>query len=343
MPAKRIRLSNYRSMAPALRARYLKLAAADARTKEAEQKSASRKLAALSTAYRKRVVAAIGVEAFREYRVLKKQLENATRAKRLNTTRKFLDAIPFDRFRLRQLRREYLEAARLLLPDVRADVDGVFEMAPPDASPWVELRAPFNGAFDWTTYTTQGGVSAPTFTTSANPATGVLRSRIRARVSDAGDDDQMTAEHEAGFTTWHTTLESGRIEGFAVFEFRQRGNHRGEISDEWGFSYGIRSQSAVARLRVYANAGPAETLDSLIFAETEPHWGDQDSWNHVTGNPRDLHWFYFSTTRTYPQGTPLVLEAGIHNLAWFQVDDMSIDMTNDLDLRLEKIMLRSRP
>lgn len=343
MPAKRIRLSNHRSISPALRARYLKLAAADARTREAEQKDTARKLAALSTAYRKKAVNAIGAKAFREYRALKKELENAPRAKRLRATQKFLDAIAFDRMRLRQLRREYFAAARLLLPDIRADLDGVFEMAPPDGSPWVEHRAPFNGVFDWTTYTKQGDVNAPSFTTSANPATGVLRSRIRARVSDAGDDDQLTAEHEAGFTTWHTTLEDGRIEGFVVFEFRQRGIHRGEISDEWGFSNAVRSQSAVARLRVYANSGPVETLDSLIFAETEPHWGDADFWNHATGNPRDLHGFYFSTTRTYPQGTPLVLEAGIHNLAWLQVDDMSIDMTNDLDLRLEKIKLRSCP
>ncbi len=343
MPAKRIRLSNYRSMPAALRARYLKLSAELAQTREARQKADARKLAALSTACRKQAVDVIGADAFREYRALKKELEKATRAKRLRASRKFLDAIAFDRMRLRQIHREYFGAARLLLPGVHPDLDDVFEMAPPDSSPWVEHRAPFNGVFDWTTHTTQGGVSAPTFTTSANPGTGVLRSRIRARVSDAGDDDQMTAEHEAGFTTWHTTLESGRIEGFAVFEFRQRGNYRGEINDEWGFSSGIRSQSAVARLGVYANAGAAETLDSLIFAGIEPHWGEGDSWNHATGNPRDLHWFYFSTSRAYPQGAPLILEAGIHNVAWFSVDDMSIDMTNDLDLRLEKIMLRSCP
>jgi hypothetical protein len=343
MPDTRIRLANDRSISRTLRRRYLKLAASGARAREAEQKATSRKLQALSSVYGKNVAGLIGADAFREYRALRKELENATRTKRLRASNSFLDEVAFDRMRLRRLRHEYFEAARSLLPDFAVDLDDVRGVKPLDCSPWVEHRAPFAGEFDWPTFTKKGDVNAPTFTHSANATTGVLRSGIRIGVSGAGDDDQMSAEHEAGFTTWHTTLESGRIEGFVVYEFRQRAIYKGEISDEWGISDGTRSQLARARIRVYANSGPVETLESLIFGETEFHWGDDDLWSRGVGNARDLHWFYFSTTRSYPQGSPIVLEAGIWNAAWFQVNDMSIDMTNDLDLRLDKIMLRSCP
>ena len=337
-----VRLTNVRSISRALRGRYLKLAAAGARARAAEQKASTKKLEALSSAYHKKAAALIGVESFREYRALRKELAKATRSKRLRASDAFLNTLAFDRLSIRRLRHEYFEAARSLLPDVHVDLDDLV-IAPPRCSPWVEHRAPFNGVYDTPTFTKKGDVGAPTFTHSANPVTGLLRSGIRIRVSGAGDDDRMAAEHEAGFTTWHTTLESGHIEGFMVFEFRQQGIYQGEISDEFGFSDGLRSQGAVAVLRVYSLTQPMETLESHIFGETEFHWAEEDLWIRGIGNARDLHSFYFRTANSYPQGAPLVLEAGIWNWAWFHVNDMSIDMTNDLDLRLDKVMVRSCP
>ena len=342
MPVTHIRLTNNRSIPRTLRSRYLRLAAAGARARATEQKGNARRLQGLSSAFRKNAAELLGAESFREYRALRKELKKATRSKRLRDSTAFLDTLSFDRMRLRRLRHEYFEAARSMLPDVHGDFDDLV-VAPPRCSPWVEHRAPFAGVFDSPTFTKKGDVNAPTFTHSANPVTGLLRSGIRIRVSGAGDDDQMAAEHEAGFTTWHTTLESGRIEGFMVFEFRQQGIYEGEISDEFGFSDGLRSQGASARLKVYSLSQPVETLESHIFGETEFHWAEDDAWIRGVGNPRDLHSFYFRTANPYPQGAPIVLEAGIWNMAWFEVNDMSIDMTNDLDLRLDKIMVRSCP
>lgn len=344
MPVTRIRLSNDRSIPRSLRARYLKLAAAAGRTGAREQKANAEKLQALSGAYRKKAAALLGADSFREYRALQKALRNATRTKRLRDSNAFLDTLAFDRMRMRGLRHEYIEAARSLLDGIVGDFDDVRPpVRPPRCSPWVEHRAPFAGVFDTPTFTKKGDVGAPTFTHSADEQTGLLRSGIRIRVSDAGDDDRMAAEHEAGFTTWHTTLESGHLEGFMVFEFRQQATYQGEISDEWGFSDGLRSQGAVARLNAYSSTRPVERIDGHIFGETEFHWAEDDLWIRGVGNARDLHWFYFRTANTYPQGTPVVLEAGIWNMAWFHVNDMSIDMSNDLDLRLEKIMVRSCP
>ena len=344
MPFTRIRLSNDRSIPRTLRARYLKLAAAEGRVGAREQKATAQKVQALSSAYRKKAAVLLGVDSFTEYRALQKKFGNAKRAKRLSESNAFLGKLAFDRMRMRRLRHEYIEAARSVLDDVIGDL-GDFRppVLPPRCSPWVEHRAPFAGVFDSPTFTKKGDVGAPTFTHSADPVTGLLRSGIRIRVSDAGDDDQMAAEHEAGFTTWHTTLESGRLEGFMVFEFRQRGTYQGEISDEWGFSDGLRSQGAVARLKAYSLTEPVNTVEGHIFGETEFHWAEDDIWIRGVGNARDLHSFYFRTASSYPQGAPVVLEAGIWNMAWFQVNDMSIDMTNDLDLRLEKIVVRSCP
>ncbi len=286
----------------------------------------------------------LGADSFREFRALQKKLKNATRTRRLRDSNAFLDELAFDRMRMRGLRYEYRDAARSVLDDIIGDLGDIRPpVRPPRCSPWVEHRAPFAGVFDTPTFTKKGDVGAPTFTHSADEQTGLLRSGIRVRVSGAGDDDQIFAEHEAGFTKLHTTLETGRLDGFMVFEFRERATYEGEISDEWGISDGLRSQGAAARLRVYSLTEPVETLESHIFGETEFHWAEDDNWIRGVGNARDMHWFHFRTANSYPQGAPIVLEAAIWNMAWFKVNDMSIDMTNDLDLRFDKIMVRSCP
>jgi hypothetical protein len=38
-----------------------------------------------------------------------------------------------------------------------------------------------------------------------------------------------------------------------------------------------------------------------------------------------------------------VLEAGVWNSTWYFADDMSIKTSNDLDLRLDRIVVRSCP
>jgi hypothetical protein len=38
-----------------------------------------------------------------------------------------------------------------------------------------------------------------------------------------------------------------------------------------------------------------------------------------------------------------VLEAGVRNVTWFQANDMSVTMEDDLDLRLDRTMVRSLP
>jgi hypothetical protein len=45
----------------------------------------------------------------------------------------------------------------------------------------------------------------------------------------------------------------------------------------------------------------------------------------------------------FAQGSALLLEAGVHNMTWFFADYESIKTADDLDLRLDRIMVRSCP
>ena len=86
-----------------------------------------------------------------------------------------------------------------------------------------------------------------------------------------------------------------------------------------------------------------DTQESRIFNFIDTDWGDGTPWSNFVSAPRDLHWYYFKTAESFAQGSALVLEAGVWNSTWYFADDESIKTANDLDLRLDRIMVRSCP
>jgi hypothetical protein len=86
-----------------------------------------------------------------------------------------------------------------------------------------------------------------------------------------------------------------------------------------------------------------DTQESRIFNFIDTDWGDGTSWSNFVSAPRDIHWYYFKTAESFAQGSALVLEAGVWNSTWYFADDESITTADDLDLRLDRIMVRSCP
>jgi hypothetical protein len=115
------------------------------------------------------------------------------------------------------------------------------------------------------------------------------------------------------------------------------------VRDEFGFSDATYNQWARARFRVVDPQGPADTQESRIFNIIDTAWADDASWDSYVAAPGDLHWYYFKTAASFAQGSALLVEAGIRNVTWFLSNDESIDTADDLDLRLERIMVRSCP
>jgi hypothetical protein len=318
-----------------------KLLAAD--EKSAKQNQAlARQLMALRSEYRRNLAALIGAGGMRRYRELREKLAKAPRAQRIREARRLLEEIGFDRVRAERLRKQYRDTARKLLKldDVRIPPGVVL----PDThcSPWVTYTAPYGGFFWSFAWSRSDEASNPVLTRHLDNVTGQIGSAIDTRLSGADDDDFVEAEYYTALNTWHTAQATGPLEGYLAFEFSVS-TYSGRVSDEYGFSNATFSQLARARFRVSDTQNVLDTQESRIFNFIDTDWGDGTSWSNFVSAPRDIHWYYFKTAESFAQGSALVLEAGVWNSTWYFADDESITTADDLDLRLDRIMVRSCP
>jgi hypothetical protein len=171
-------------------------------------------------------------------------------------------------------------------------------------------------------------------------ATGRIGSSIRTYLSGADDDDFVDAEYYTCFYAWHTALADGPLDAYLVFVFRTS-TYSGQVHDEFGFSDAVYNQWARVRFRVTNRAGRGDSQESRIFNVAGAAYGDDESWDDYVAPPNDMRSFYFRTSTSFAQGEPLLLEAGVLNTTWFTADDQSIETADDMDLRLDRITVRS--
>ena len=89
--------------------------------------------------------------------------------------------------------------------------------------------------------------------------------------------------------------------------------------------------------------GVIDEFESRMFVFIDTDWGSGTSWNNFVSMPRDFHYYFFRTEAVFAQGSSLLLEAGVRNMTWFFANDESIKTADDLNLRLDRIVVRSCP
>lgn len=307
-----------------------------------EERDLDRQLRTLRSEYRSQLTELMGRGNMRRYRQLRSELADAGRTKRIREARKFLDTIGFDRARGDRIRAAYLREAQKL-----RDLHPV--IAPPtrrlpldECSPWVTYMAPYHGwswAFAWSR---SDEPDDPVLARYLDSGTGHIGSSISVRVSGADDDDSLQADYHTALNVWHTTLATGVLEAYLAFEVNAT-PYSGKVTDEFGFSNATFQQWAGARLRVADTQGAFEMQETQILNSIDTAWGDDKDWDRVAFKARDRHWFFFRTNVGFLQGSAILVEAGIFNTTWFTCDDQSIRMADDVDLRLERIMVRTCP
>jgi hypothetical protein len=299
-----------------------------------------RQLRALRATYRGELEDLLGGQAIRELDAIRRRGAKLSRSQRKRQSQAVLDAVGVDRARIAALRLPSLAAGRDILsgevPPVRAPDEG------PCTSPWVTYSAPYSGyswSFNWRR---SSNPDNPALTRYLDPTTGRIGSSIATRVSGAGDDDDLEADYYTSLHVWHTPLATGPLEVYLAFEFTGS-TYRGKVTDETGFSDAIVSQFARARLFSADAQDPIqrETQESLVYNFIDTVWGDDLSWSTFAFKPRDRHWYYFKTAAAFQRGSHVLLEAGIRHLTWFEVNDQSVSTEAILDLRLDRIMVRS--
>jgi hypothetical protein len=307
-----------------------------------EHAALARQLETLRSEYHQSISALAKPGGWRRFRALQKELAGAPRSRRLREADRLLAELGIDCTRLAWPQAAYVAATRELL----ASADIVIRHRPPlfepEFSPWVTYTAPYNG-WRWSySWDRSGQPSDPVMAGYSDSATGRIGSTIRTHLEDAGDDDHLNAQYYTGLNVWHTALAAGPLEGYLAFEMRAS-TYSGSVRDEFGISDATFNQWARARLQVVDPQGTTDTQESRIFNVIGTDWGDGRSWDDYVASPGDLHWYYFKTAANFGQGSALLVEAGIWNVTWFLANDESIDTVDDIDLRLDRIMVRSCP
>jgi hypothetical protein len=308
-----------------------------------QNQSLARQLRALKSEYRRNLSALMGPGGLRRYRYLRKKRSKAPRSQRIRESNALLDEIGIDRLRTARLRKNYLDAARKLLA---VDDARLPTRRPPlldtRTSPWVTYTAPYGGyvwSFQWER---SDEASDPVLARHLDRTTGQIGSAIQTRLSGADDDDRLYAEYYTALNVWHIALATGPLEGYFAFAFRTS-TYSGQVSDEFGLSHATYIQHAFADFQVLDSQGWLDTQWSHMFTVADSASGEDAYWNGYVAAPNDVHWYYFKTPASFAQRSALVLQAGIGNMTWFLSDDESITTADDLDLRLDRIMVRSCP
>jgi hypothetical protein len=301
-----------------------------------------RELRALRTEYRRTLAALMGPAGARRWRALRSEMAEASRAQKLRASRALLDSIGFNRERADRLRRQYTAATSKLLQlrDVHFPPGGI--VVDDRCSPNLTYTAPYDGFFWGFSWHRSDEASDPVLTRYLDMATGECGSAIETRLSGADDDDEVAVDFTTALRVWHTAQATGPLEGYIAFEFNNS-TYSGTVSDEWGFSDATFSQLARASLRVLNTDGVIDQFESRIFNFIDTDWGDGASWSNFVSMPRDIHYYYFRTEAAFAQGSSLILEAGVRNMTWFFANDESIKTADDLNLRLDRIVVRSCP
>ena len=282
----------------------------------------------------------LGSQAIRDLAAIRRRGAKLSLSQRTRQSLAVLDAVGVDRARIAALRLPSLAAGRDLLsgdvPPIRAPDEG------PCASPWVTYSAPYGGYFWSFNWRRSSNPDNPDLARYLDLTTGRIGSGIATKVSGAGDDDYLEADYYTSLNVWHTPLATGPLEVYLAFEFTAS-PYSGKVTDESGFSDAIVSQFARARLFTADAQDPVqrETQESLVYNFIDTVWGDDLSWSRYAFKPGDRHWYYFKTAAAFQRGSQVLLEGGIRHLTWFEVNDQSASTEANLDLRLDRIMVRS--
>ena len=303
--------------------------------------AAGKELDRLRRDYLKELTVLVGRPGMRELDLLRTR-GKLTRAQKIRRSLALLEKSGVAPTEIRELSRPYLVRSRDILSAATGVSDYALPLAGDCDSPWVTYRAPFSG-YAWSySWDRTSGPANPVLNRYLDASTGAIGSSIDVKDTDAGNDDKLSADYYTGLNVWHTPLSSGALEVYLVFEFNSA-TYSGKIEDEFGFSDITYTQGAAARMLATDVQNPIQTDDqsSGVYGFTEFIWGEDDFWDRQVARPRDYHAYFFRTAANFEQGSTVLLEAGISQMAWFWTNDESVKMSANLDLRLDRIMVRS--
>jgi len=316
------------------------LAARIDREQRKKNTASQREIASLRKDYLRKISKLIGALGTRELAAIRKNKKLA-RSRRIRKALALIEQQGVNRDQMREIQQPYLTRAEEILSQrARTPYKPLLDAG--CDTPWTTYAPPYNGyvwSFD---HHQSGSANSPGYGSHLYPPTGGIGSDLHVIDKNAGDNDGLYLELYTGLNVWHTPTKSGPLEVSLVFTF-VTSTFEGTIKDEFGFSDIVYTQYGLTRMTASDIQNPVQTevMESKIYGFTHTVVGGDTTWSDQVANSGDSHTYAFRTTAAFEQGSTVFIEAGISHIATFNTNDESVDMSADLNLRLDGIMVRS--
>lgn len=246
--------------------------------------------------------------------------------------------------RMTQFKAEYKMKAHSLVDYDQHSTQGAMIIAEPPPcqganDSWIVYSPPYPGYFWSYEWERSDEPDDPVLTRSLDQNSGQIGSLIQTRLSGADDDDFMNVDYYTAFKLWHQVRETGYLEAYLALRVTNL-NYSRTADNEWGFSSFWLGQLTFPQLRILA---PDETWD----IKTRSIYGINESdrgtfpWVEWEFPPSDIHWFYVRSDQCYTASSWVLLEAALQNGVFYTANDYSITTTNDVELVLDRVAVRS--
>lgn len=234
---------------------------------------------------------------------------------------KLYHGIGFDTRRAIVIRKRFLERAREILdrslePDAQIPADASTEEPKPTSNPWTWVFPPY--AHGWTNIVQfDGSRGSRLRTLTASPVTGEVHLWSRQDLSGADDSDWSTIDimGEVGF--WFQMPAAGLVEAWIRYQDINT-DYTGQLWDESGCSDADVQQLSRVYLWTLGSTERYSTTVDYRRGESEGSWAV----GGPTGPGAILSRQFFSN-RSYAAGEWVYVAAGVRDLNYFWVDDMS--------------------
>lgn len=247
--------------------------------------------------------------------------------------------------KINQLKAEYVKKVSLLHDNLHKElaVDPptvVFPQPNPVSNNnWAFYTPPYDGFFWSFEWNRSDEPDDPILARYLDNNNGQIGSTINTRLKGADDSDFLNAQYATGFQIWHQVQVDGPLEAYIALRVNDIAYSQ-KFNDEFGWSSFTQSQFTRVELRIL---GTDEDWEIKI----------ESLYNHfeiprkviITKEwlfPRnDIHSFYFKSDKIYAAGSWVLLNAVVDNYSWFLANDYSIETTNNVNLVMDKVSVRS--
>ncbi len=204
---------------------------------------------------------------------------------------------------------------------------------------WDFYSPPYEGYFWSFEWDRSDEPDDPTLARYLDSNNGQIGSSINTRLNGADDNDFLNAQYATGFQIWHQVRSHGPLEAYLALRVNDI-EYSQKASDEFGWSSFIQAQFTRVQLSILGTDENWEIKAKPLYNHFEHDFGIAINQEWLFPK-NDIHSFYLTSDKIYSAGSWVLLNAVVDNYSWFEANDYSIKTTNNVNLVMDNVAVRS--